>query len=88
MGQINVRIDDKLRKSAEKVLRPLGLSHSDAIRIYYYKIINTNSIPFDLSIKEPSKTTLAAMREVQTLRKKKNVKKYANAKALMADLDV
>ena len=88
MGQINIRIDDRLRRYAEKVLRPLGLSHSDAIRIYYHRIVNTRGIPFELSVKEPSETILSAMQEVQSLRNKKNVKKYTNVKKLMADLDV
>lgn len=92
MGQINVRIDNELRQAVEKILRYWGLTHSDAIRIYYHQIINTKSIPLDLSMKEPSEATLEALKEVDTLRKKKKakskVKTYSCVKDLVSDLDV
>lgn len=49
MAQINVKIDDDVKKQAEIVLGELGLSMSAAINIYLKKIGNEYRIPFELS---------------------------------------
>ena len=50
MAVINIRIDDKLKHDAEKVLNELGLTVSDAVRVYFSKIKNTKGIPFEMKI--------------------------------------
>ena len=45
---IQVRIDEKLKKQVEKILKRVGLNTSTAIRIYFKKIALTGGIPFDL----------------------------------------
>lgn len=49
MAQINVKIDDDVKKQAEIVLGELGLSMSAAINIYLKKIGKEYRIPFELS---------------------------------------
>ena len=51
MATINVRVDDKLKSDAEKVLASIGLNISSAISIYFAQIIQQRAIPFLLLAK-------------------------------------
>ncbi len=47
--QINFRIDEDVKKNAEKVLDELGLSMSAAITVFLKKVSREHRIPFELS---------------------------------------
>lgn len=49
MAQINLRVDDKLKSSAERTLNDIGLSMSTAINIFLKTVVRENRIPFELS---------------------------------------
>lgn len=49
MAQISIRIDEKIKKNAEKVCSDIGISMSAAITIYLKKLANERRIPFELS---------------------------------------
>ncbi|MFA4815532.1 MAG: type II toxin-antitoxin system RelB/DinJ family antitoxin [Candidatus Gracilibacteria bacterium] len=46
MSTIQVRIDEKTKKSAKKILDKLGLDFSSAIKIYMHQIVTNEGIPF------------------------------------------
>jgi addiction module RelB/DinJ family antitoxin len=46
---INVRVDPEVKRSAEAILKRIGLPISTAIDIYLNKIIMTGGIPFALT---------------------------------------
>lgn len=48
MSYIQLRIDDKTKKSAKKVLDELGVDMSSAIKIYLKQIVIKQGIPFEL----------------------------------------
>lgn len=48
MSTIQVRIDEKTKKSAKKILDKLGLDFSSAIKIYMHQIVTTEGIPFKI----------------------------------------
>lgn len=48
MPTIQVRIDEKTKKSAKKVLDKLGLDFSSAIKIYMHQIVTSEGIPFKI----------------------------------------
>lgn len=48
MATIQVRIDEKIKKSAKKVLDSIGMDMSSAVKIYLYQIVKTQGIPFQL----------------------------------------
>ena len=48
MAQVNVRIDDTIKKEAEQILDSIGLNTSTAITIFFKAIIRENRMPFDL----------------------------------------
>lgn len=45
---IQIRIDEKTKRGAKKVLDELGLDMSSAIKIYLKQIVITESIPLNL----------------------------------------
>ena len=48
MAQINLRVDDNLKSSAERTLNDIGLSMSTAINIFLKTVVRENRIPFEL----------------------------------------
>ena len=47
--QINLRIDEDVKRSAEKVLDDIGLSMSAAITVFLKKVSREHRIPFEVS---------------------------------------
>ena len=45
MASIHVRIDDKLKKNAQKILRRIGLDLSGAVKLYLHQIVLNEEIP-------------------------------------------
>lgn len=48
MSYIQLRIDEKTKKSAKKVLDKIGIDMSSAIKVYLKQIVITEGIPFPL----------------------------------------
>ena len=49
MAQINVRVDNDVKRNAERTLNDIGLSMSTAINIFLKTVVRENRIPFELS---------------------------------------
>ncbi len=62
-ARIEARIDETLKQAAEAVFAQLGISPSEAIRLFYRQVELHNGLPFEVRI--PNKDTLDAMREVE-----------------------
>ena len=58
-AQIRARVEPDLKEKAEGILSTLGVSPTEAIRLFYRQVIMMGGIPF--SIRIPNETTLAAM---------------------------
>jgi DNA-damage-inducible protein J len=60
---VRSRIDPKVKKEANRVFHKMGLTMSDAIRLFLYRVISEKGLPFSTEI--PNKETIAAMEEVR-----------------------
>ena len=49
MAQISLRVDDEIKRNAERTLDEIGLSMSAAINIFLKAVVRENRIPFELS---------------------------------------
>ena len=49
MAQINLRVDDDIKRSAEQALNDIGMSMSTAINVFLRKVAREKRIPFELS---------------------------------------
>ena len=50
MAQISLRVDDEVKRNAEKACSEIGLSMSTAITIYLKKLAREKRIPFEVSV--------------------------------------
>lgn len=62
---IHVRVDEELKKEATQALESMGLSVSDAVRVFLTRIAKDQAFPF--SIKVPNAETQQAMMEARAL---------------------
>jgi DNA-damage-inducible protein J len=53
MANINIRIDDTLKKNAETIFSELGLSISAATTVFYKQVVRYGGIPFALRVSDP-----------------------------------
>jgi len=58
-AQIRARVEPELKKEAEGILSTLGVSPTEAIRLFYRQVVLMGGIPF--SVRIPSEATLATM---------------------------
>jgi DNA-damage-inducible protein J len=53
MANVNIRVDDMLKKEVEKIFSEIGLSMSAATNVFYKQVVRCGGIPFDLRISDP-----------------------------------
>jgi DNA-damage-inducible protein J len=64
IATINTRIDPALKTKAEVILQQVGLTSSEAIRLFYKQICLNKGLPF--TVKIPNKKTLKAIHDADT----------------------
>jgi DNA-damage-inducible protein J len=82
-GMIRARVDPKLKARAEGIFGQLGLSASDAIRLFYTQVALTNGIPFEL--KMPNALTRKALEDADA---GKDLIRNRSVDELLKDMDV
>lgn len=50
MANLNIRVDDTLKKQAEMIFSELGISLSAATTMFLKQVIRHNGIPFELRV--------------------------------------
>jgi len=61
---ISTRIDHHLKVEFTRICEELGLSPSQAIKLFAKAVINHGGIPFELKIRQPNEITLQAMQSL------------------------
>jgi len=82
---LNIRVDEELKRKAEAIFAELGLNMSTAMNIFLRYSVRYGGIPFDLRIKKPNAETLAAIDDVNNNRNMS--KTFDSVSALMEDLN-
>jgi DNA-damage-inducible protein J len=59
--QISIRIDSATKMAAERVFDAIGLSATDAVRMFYKQVAMQHGLPFAAKI--PNAETIKAIRE-------------------------
>jgi len=62
---ISTRIDHHLKVEFTRICEELGLSPSQAIKLFAKAVINHGGIPFELKIRQPNEITLQAMQALE-----------------------
>jgi DNA-damage-inducible protein J len=61
---VHARVDPKLKKSVERIFSDIGISTTEAIRLFLKQVVLHRGMPFPVAV--PNEETLAAMREANT----------------------
>lgn len=83
---ISIRMDSDLKAQADALFNELGMNLSTAFNIFVRQSLREGRIPFDISLNQPNKETVAAMLEAERIAKDPSVKGYNNLDELFADL--
>jgi DNA-damage-inducible protein J len=83
-AMLHVRIDQQIKEQATETLAAIGLSVSDAVRVFLMRVVADKQIPFQL--KTPNAETLAAMGEADEILRTHKIR-FNNASELFNDLE-
>jgi DNA-damage-inducible protein J len=81
---VHVRVDEQTKAQATEALAAMGLSVSDAVRVFLMRVVADKQMPFELKV--PNSTTRKAMLEAGKIVKTKRAR-FANANELIDDLE-
>ena len=80
MTMLHVRVDHQTKEQAASALEAMGLSVSEAVRVFLRRVAVEQAIPF--AVKVPNATTRAAMEEARAM----NRTRFATGTALFNGL--
>jgi len=81
--RIEARIEPALKQAAEAIFSKLGVSPSDAIRIFYKQVELHQGFPF--AVRLPNAETLAAIEEVEKYPDR--LKRYHSVEGMFEEWD-
>jgi len=82
---LNIRVDEELKRQAEAIFSELGLNMSTAMNMFLRYSVRYGGIPFKLRIEKPNAETLAAIDDVNNNR---NISRtFDSVDELMEDLN-
>lgn len=83
---ISIRMDAELKAQADALFGELGMNLSTAFNIFVRQSLREGRIPFDISLNQPGKETIAAMLEAERIAKDPAVKGYTDLDELFREL--
>jgi DNA-damage-inducible protein J len=83
-SMLHVRIDDEVKSQATVALTAMGLSISDAVRLFLKRVVSDQAFPLELKV--PNAETRAAIEESRKMMKLRTAR-FQTADALINDLE-
>lgn len=83
-SMLHIRIDDETKTQATEALAAMGLSMSDAVRIFLKRVVNDQAFPLELKV--PNAETRAAMEEARAMMKARQAR-FESAGTLLDELE-
>ncbi len=81
---LSTRIDHDTKLAFTNVCEGMGLSTSQALKLFAKAVVNYGGIPFELKAKAPNDLTIAAIEELES----GNGKKAKDVEQLFTDLEI
>ena len=81
---VHVRVDEQIKVQAAETLAAMGLTISDAVRVFLMRVVADKQMPF--AIKAPNTETRAAMAEADEIARTHRAR-FATAAELFDDLE-
>ena len=83
---INIQMDSDLKAQADALFGELGMDLSTAFNIFVRQALREGRIPFNISLNQPNKETIAAMLEAERIAKDPSAKGYTDLDELFTNL--
>ena len=83
---VSIRMDSDLKAQADALFGELGMNMSTAFNVFVRQAVREGRIPFEISLNQPSRETVAAMLEAERIAKDPSVKAYTDMDTLLAEL--
>ncbi len=83
-SMLHVRVDDETKEQATQALAAMGMSVSDAVRLFLRRVVIDQAFPLELRV--PNAETRAAMVESRAMMASRHAR-FADAGALFDDLE-
>ena len=83
---ITIRMDSDLKAQADALFAEFGMNMSTAFNVFVRQTLREGRIPFDISLNQPNKETIAALLEAERIAKDPSVKGYTDMDELFAEL--
>lgn len=81
---VHVRVDEQIKAQATETLASMGLSVSDAVRVFLTRVVADKQLPF--ALKAPNAETRAAMSEASEIVRAHRAR-FASAAEMFDDLE-
>lgn len=81
---VHVRVDEEIKAQATETLAAMGLSVSDAVRVFLMRVVAEQQMPFALKV--PNTETRAAMAEADMIARTRRTR-FGTATELFDDLE-
>ncbi len=83
-AMVHVRVDEQVKTQATETLAAMGLSVSDAVRVFLMRVVAEKQLPFMLKV--PNVETCAAMTEADEIARTRRAR-FATATELFDELE-
>ena len=83
-SMLHIRVDDDIKDQATQALTAMGLSMSDAVRLFLRRVVVDQAFPLELKV--PNAETQVAIEESRMMMSKRKAR-FADADALLVDLE-
>ena len=84
---INIRIDEGLKRDFDNLCQDLGLTMTAAFTLFAKTAVRRQGIPFEISKNIPNAETIAAIEEVQAMKKDPNKRLYNSFDELLKGVE-
>ena len=83
-SMLHIRVEDDIKEQATQALTAMGLSVSDAVRLFLRRVVIDQAFPLELKV--PNTQTRAAMEESRAMMAARRAR-FASADELFTDLE-
>ena len=86
-SMLHIRVDDDIKEQATVALTTMGLSVSDAVRLFLRRVVVDQAFPLELKV--PNAETQSAMNETRAkmARRRNGENRFTSADEMFADLE-
>lgn len=81
---VHVRVDERIKAEATETLAAMGLTVSDAVRVFLTRVVADKELPFSLRVPNPA--TQTAMQEASEIIQARGAR-FDNVEALIKELE-